>query len=92
MIINESGGIQGPQPIQPSRPPGVRKPSATPRTPRLDKANISIEARLLDKLRRMPEVREEKIEALKKEIAAGDYETEERLKAAIDRFFSDGLA
>ena len=92
VIINESGGIQGPQPIQPSHPPSVRKPFEVRRTPRPDRANISIEARLLDKLRRMPEVREEKIEALKREIAAGGYETEERLKAAIDRFFSDGLA
>ncbi len=92
MIINESGGIQGPHPIQPSRPASVRKPSAAPRMPRRDKANISIEARLLDQLRRMPEVRQEKIDALKKEISAGGYETEERLKAAIDRLFSEGLA
>ncbi len=92
MIIDGSGAVQGPHPIPPSKTPETRKSSLPQRTARSDEAQISQEARLLEKLRKLPAIREEKVEALRKQIAEGNYETEERLQAALERFLHDGLA
>ncbi len=92
MIIDGSGAVQGPHPIPPSKTPEIRRSSLPQRTPRTDEAQISPEARLLEKLRRLPPIREEKVEALRQQIAEGTYETQERLQAALERYLRDGLA
>ena len=92
MVINETGGVQGPQPIQPSR---VNKPfspqSPSSRAERTDEAEISQEARLLDKLRKVPGIREERVAELQKLIEEGRFETKERVRGAIDRLFEENL-
>ena len=91
MNIGNVGGIQGPQPVQPNRPakaPEAAKAAATPKT---DAAEISIEARLLDKLHKTPEIRQEKVDALRAQIEAGTYETPERLRAAVEKMFEEEL-
>ena len=90
MIIGQTGGVDGPQPIQPgqSRKPVSKVQSGVP-TPRADKAEISLHAQLLQKLREMPELRQEKVDAIRDQIADGSYESDEKIRAAVNRLFED---
>ena len=85
MIINDVSGVQGPQPVQPNRAAGVDKTQAAEKPVRADGAEISLEAMLLEKLRRVPEIRQDKVDALRQQIADGTYETPERLDAAVEK-------
>lgn len=90
-MLSDVGGVQGPQPIQPDpRIPSV-KPKPVEKPVRADAAEISDEARLLEKLSKVPETRLEKIEALKQQIEAGTYETTERLEGAVERMLDELL-
>jgi flagellar biosynthesis anti-sigma factor FlgM len=70
-----------------SSPPRIERPPQRPG----DRVELSDHARLLDQLRRMPEVRSERVEEVRKAIADGTYETEARLEEAIDRLLQDLL-
>ena len=68
--------------------------STTPRDiaePRGDRVELSEHARLLDRLRQLPEVRTELLERFRQEIAAGTYLTPEKIDAAIERLLQDGV-
>jgi anti-sigma28 factor (negative regulator of flagellin synthesis) len=54
-----------------------------------DRVELSDRARFLDRMRQMPEVRLEKIRAVRASIAAGTYETEGKLEAAIERLLEE---
>jgi len=56
---------------------------------RADRVEISEEARLLERLQNQTEGRTDRIERIQAEIAAGTYESEERLSAAIERFIAE---
>ena len=73
--INRPGGI-------PPRP-GAQPPSAVP-APQGDRVELSEHARLLERLRHMPRVRPDLVEALRKSIADGTYQSPEKLDAAIE--------
>ena len=89
MNISESGGIQGPRAIEPTYQNRLQKTQRPQTAFRADRAEISEEARFFEKLRAMPEVREGKVAELKKLIAGGEYETDERLQAALERFLAE---
>ncbi len=73
----------------------ARRSAATPEqaaatSPRSgDKVELSTQARLLDQLTRLPEVRTELIEQVKTEIDAGTYETPERLEATLNALLEE---
>ncbi len=50
---------------------------------------ISTAAALAEKVRQIPDVRAELVARVKDEIAAGTYETPERIDAAVDRLMED---
>ena len=54
-----------------------------------DRVELSDHARFLDELRRMPDVRQARVDAVRQAIADGTYETEERLEAAIDALMDE---
>lgn len=54
-----------------------------------DRVDISERARFLNKLSAMPAVRAELIDRVRQEIAAGTYETEDRLEQAIDSMIDE---
>jgi len=60
---------------------------ATPRSS--DQADISPLAHLLSKLRAMPDVRQELIDEVRDKIAAGGYDTDEKLEASMDELLGD---
>ncbi len=89
MEIHTTGGISGPDPIQPNRFAAgkIHKPESHPAP--ADRAEISDRARFLALLRDVPPIRKEKVEALRAMIEAGEYETPERIDGAVDKLLEE---
>jgi len=90
MEIYGAGGPQGPQPIYPrlapwSVDPGQVVQAGTPR----DRVEISPLGQMLDGISRLPEIRHEKVEEVRRQIASGVYETPEKLELALDRLLDE---
>jgi negative regulator of flagellin synthesis FlgM len=90
MEVYGAGGPQGPQPIYPrlatwSVDPGATVQANTPR----DQVEISPLGQMLDGISQLPEIRHEKVEAIRREIAEGVYETPEKLELALDRLIDE---
>ena len=56
-----------------------------------DRVELSDHARYLDTLRRLPSVREDRIQRIRDAIAEGAYETEDKLDEAVDRLLEELL-
>jgi negative regulator of flagellin synthesis FlgM len=92
MEIIGAGGTLGPQPIYPrlaafSLDAGHTVSAGEPR----DHVEISPLGQLLDGIAQLPEVRYEKVEEVRRQIAAGAYETPEKLEVALDRLLEELL-
>ena len=90
MEIHGAGGTQGPQPIYPrlaafSVDAGQTVHAGAPR----DQVEISPLGQMLDGISRLPEIRHEKVEAIRREIASGRYDTPEKLEVALDRLLDE---
>ena len=90
MEIHGAGGPQGPQPIYPrlasfSVETAANAPTAAPR----DQVEISQLGLVLDGIHSLPEIRHEKVEAIRQQIAAGTYETPEKLDKALDNLIGE---
>jgi flagellar biosynthesis anti-sigma factor FlgM len=70
-----------------SSPSRIERPPERPG----DRVELSDHARLLDQLRRMPDVRSEHVEIVRQAIADGTYETDARLEKAINGLIRDLL-
>jgi negative regulator of flagellin synthesis FlgM len=44
---------------------------------------------MLDGIGRLPEIRHEKVEEIRRQIASGTYETPEKLELALDRMMDE---
>lgn len=88
MEIHSTGGVGGPDPVQPSRIPEVRTRPPTSEPP-ADRVEVSDQARFLAKLREVPAIREEKVEALRALIASGRFETSQRIRVAVERLLEE---
>jgi negative regulator of flagellin synthesis FlgM len=92
MEIYGAGGTQGPQPIYPrlaafSVDAGSTVQAGTPR----DQVEISPLGQMLDGISRLPEIRHERVEEIRSQIAAGTYETPAKLELALDRMLDEML-
>lgn len=90
MEIYGAGGAQGPQPIYPrlasfSVEAGQTVQAQAPR----DQVEISPLGQMLDGIGDLPEIRHERVEEIRRQIAAGVYETPEKLEIALDRLFDE---
>lgn len=54
-----------------------------------DRIQLSDQARLLSKLKQLPEVREGLVNSVKSQIEAGNYDTPERFDTAINALLDD---
>ena len=92
--MNDIHGIQppaAPRPIQPTE--AVAKsgaPSEPVEVP--DTVEISAAARLAAKVQEIPEIRIELVERIKAEIAAGTYESPEKLEIAVNKLMEELLS
>ena len=90
MEIFGAGGTQGPQPIYPRLATfgvdaGQTVHAGTPR----DHVEISPLGQMLDGISRLPEIRHERVDEIRRQIAAGTYETNEKLELALDRMMDE---
>jgi len=54
-----------------------------------DHVEISPLGQMLDGISQLPEIRHEKVEEIRRQIAAGSYETPEKLELALDRMLDE---
>ena len=86
--------------VQPPGAPGAIEPvgkaiQSTPSSPAggvTDVVEISLAAQLTAKLHELPAVRADLVARVKDEIAAGTYETPDKLEVTIDRLLKDLLS
>jgi len=88
MDVGRTEGVHGPyrvenRPIQPARPA-----EAAPTAP-ADRADVSEAARLTSEALALPSLRADRIAELKRQIEAGNYQTDAKLLASLDRFLRD---
>ena len=82
--------LHGAQPIGPPHSSRVSKPSQADRSgPIQDELEISDAGRLVDRIREMPEVRQDRIDQIRAKIAEGTYETDEKLEIALGRLLDE---
>ena len=60
----------------------------TQRAPR-DHVEISPLGKMLDGIGQLPEIRHERVDEIRRQIAAGSYETPEKLELALDRMLDE---
>ncbi len=90
MEIYGAGGAQGPQPVYPrlaafSVDSGQTVEAHAPR----DQVEISPLGQMLDGIAQLPEIRQERVEEIRRQIAAGVYETPEKMDLALDRLLDE---
>ena len=95
MDVSGMGPVQGSGPVRsaipaastapanPAAPNAAQSPLTSPR----DELEISAAGQMLDRLSESPEVRAERIAQIKEAIENGDYDTDEKLEAALSRMF-----
>jgi negative regulator of flagellin synthesis FlgM len=89
MEIHGPGGINGPErpDAQPDRLKGV-DPKVSPEQI-VDQVQISDQANFLEKLSKVPGIRQERIDEIQRQIDAGEYETPERIEMAVQKLLEE---
>lgn len=103
-MVHETGGIGAPQPNQPERIPPAQQVGSTPGDQSTgatgatgevsrgqDNIEISSEARLLQQLSELSDVRADKVAEARQKIAAGEFDGDDVLQAAIDRMIEESI-
>lgn len=92
MDVSGLGSVQGSSPVRSTNPAGpsaaanAAKPQSAIPAPQ-DEVQISAAGQMMDRLSDAPEVRAERIAQIKEAIENGDYDTDEKLEAALSRMF-----
>lgn len=90
MHIYGPAHLHGAQPIGAPHTSRLSKPPAPQQSGQIqDEIEISDAARLVDQVRQMPEIRQDKIDKIRAQIADGTYETDEKLEIAIGRLLDE---
>lgn len=90
MHIYGPAHLHGPQPVGPPHTSRASKPAAPDvQAPIHDEVDISDAARLIDRVSDIPEIRQDRVDAIRAQIAQGTYETDEKLQIALDRLLDE---
>jgi negative regulator of flagellin synthesis FlgM len=90
MHIYGPAHLHGPQPVGPPHTSRVSKPAAPDvQAPIHDEVDISDAARLIDRVSEIPEIRQDRVDTIRAQIAQGVYETDEKLQIALDRLLDE---
>lgn len=82
--------LHGPQSISaPHTSPAQRATGGRTSAPIQDEVQISSQGEILAKLADIPDIRHDKVQALRAAIAGGTYETDARLGKALDRLLDE---
>jgi negative regulator of flagellin synthesis FlgM len=90
MQIYGSAYVHGPQAIgAPHRAAGGQATSSVGRSAAADQLDISHEADLVSRTRDVPDIRADRVADIRAAIAAGEYETDDKLSVALDRLLDE---
>ncbi len=90
MHIYGPSQLHGAQSISAPHGPKAAQPMARPEAAQIaDEVNISDAARMAEQVQQLPDVREDRVEAVRQQIAAGTYETSDKLNAAVERLLDE---
>jgi negative regulator of flagellin synthesis FlgM len=82
--------VHGPQSIGPPHNVRNTQPAAPAENASIhDSVEISDAARLVEQTRDIPDIRQDRVNEIRQQIAAGTYETEAKLNAAVDRLLDE---
>ena len=85
-----SRGYGGPEPVRSHKAPNQNTPQPSAANgARPDQVDISPVAQLLSRVAQLPDIRQDRVEQIRAEIAAGLYETPEKLNAAVDKLLEE---
>jgi negative regulator of flagellin synthesis FlgM len=90
MHIYGPSSLHGPQSV--SSPHAVRPAQhmSRPEAAQIaDEVDISDAARLVEQMHEMPDIRYDRVEAVRQQIADGTYETSDKLNAALERLLDE---
>ncbi|HUV39879.1 MAG TPA: flagellar biosynthesis anti-sigma factor FlgM [Planctomycetota bacterium] len=89
MKIRGPAGVGGADPIRSAGPLRAKTVKGTSSASRADSVEISEMAKFLEKISRLPDIRKDKVDAVKAQLANGSYETPEKLEKAINALLDD---
>jgi negative regulator of flagellin synthesis FlgM len=90
MHIYGPSQLHGAQSIGAPHAARVAQPTARPEATQIaDEVDISDAARLVEQAQQLPDIREDRVEAVRQQIAAGTYETSDKLNAAVERLLDE---
>ena len=90
MQIHGLSQVHGAQPVQgPHRAQATQASSATEGWNAVDQLDISHEADAVSRVHDLPEIRADRVAQIRAEIAAGTYETDEKLDLAVGRLLDE---
>jgi negative regulator of flagellin synthesis FlgM len=90
MQIQGAHYVHGPQALQgPHRSPASAAEAPASTSQPVDQLDISREAQALSQARQGSEIRQDLVDRVKREIAAGTYDTEEKFEMALDRLLDE---
>ena len=93
MDVSGLGSVHGSNPVRSAGPASAAPASPadssgqSPLTSPKDELEISVAGQMLDRLSESPDVRAERIAQIKEAIENGEYDTDEKLEAALSRMF-----
>ena len=90
MQIHGPAYLHGAQPINaPHRVSSSQSVVESTYSTPTDQVDFSPEASLISQVHDLPEIRADKVAQIRSQLAAGTYETEEKLNAALDRLLDE---
>ena len=89
MKIRGPAGVGGADNIQNVGPARAKAVQGTSPASHVDRVEISEMALFLDKISRLPDIRREKVELVREQIARGSYETPEKVEKAIENLVKE---
>jgi negative regulator of flagellin synthesis FlgM len=90
MYIYGTAHVHAAQPLAPPHRPAPAQPAAPANSSYgVDQLDLSPEAEFVAQVRDLPDIREDRVAAIRAEIARGTYETPEKLDLALSRLLDE---
>jgi len=90
MQINGPARVHGAQPVGAPHTSRLSRPQAPSQSGAIqDELQISDAGQLADKVRQLPEIRQDRVNAIRAQIAEGTYETDDKLELAMGRLLDE---
>ncbi len=90
MQIYGPAHLHGAQSVNAPHTPRVSQTAAdNSGSPIQDELQISSEGKLVDKARELPEIRQDRVNQIRAQIAQGTYETDDKLNVAVGRLLDE---